>query len=220
MRMTTTAALALFCATSAVAQQNDWLIVPGKRLGPITTETSRTTLVRLFGKSNVNDQDVDTGEGPEPATVVLAKDPSAALAILWQDDRIDRVLVCFESEFGPCKWHTADGVSLGTSLPTLETLNGRPFVVEAWGSDGGGNVISWRGGRLANELGDGGDALVLLTLYWRHPMSGLTLKQIQADKELDRLKRNPRSSDSALRGLHAVVDRMELVFPSKNHARR
>ncbi len=48
--------------------QNDWTIVPGKRLGPIAASTSRMELKRLFGKSNVEDKPVDTGEGPEPAS--------------------------------------------------------------------------------------------------------------------------------------------------------
>jgi hypothetical protein len=55
--------LLVFSATSALAQQNDWRIVPRKRLGPITPETSRTDLDRLFGKANVQDQPVDSGEG-------------------------------------------------------------------------------------------------------------------------------------------------------------
>src|SRR5450432_4105072 len=97
----TAAILSLLFGSVAVAQQNDWVLEPGIRLGPLTAETNRVAVVRLFGRSNVNDQDVDAGEGPEPATVVFARDSSAKLAILWHDNRIGRVLVCFDGEFGP-----------------------------------------------------------------------------------------------------------------------
>jgi hypothetical protein len=209
----TTAILGLLFSCVAVAQQNDWVMEPGIRLGPLTAETSRAALVRLFGKTNVNDQDVDTGEGPEPATIVFARDSSAKLAILWHDNRIDRVLVCFDSEFGPCKWHTKDGVTLGTGLPKLEELNGRPFAIEAWGSDVGGNITSWRGGGLATEFGDGGRFHLLLSLAWHRPPSGPTPEQKRAEDEMDRLGGRRLSSDSPVRKLHPEVAHMTLIFP-------
>jgi hypothetical protein len=209
------AALALL-SCSAVAGQNDWTIVPGARLGPITAETSRPALERLFGKSNVTDRDVDTGEGPEPATVVFAEHRSAGLAILWHDNRIDRVLICFKSEFGPCRWHTRNGVTLGTGVPRLATLNGCPFGIEAWGSDVGGNITSWRGGNLASEFGDDGLFHLLLSLYWQPPLTGPTPQQKQAADEIARLSRNPLSSDTAVIKLRPVVSRMLLIFPSGN----
>jgi hypothetical protein len=63
--------LALLCGTALAAEQNDWTIVPGQRLGPITAKTTRQDLDRLFGRSNINDRDVDVEEGPEPVTVCL-----------------------------------------------------------------------------------------------------------------------------------------------------
>jgi hypothetical protein len=214
------AAFAFFCGAAAVAQQNDWIIVPSARLGPITAATSRQAVVRLFGRANVNDQDVDTGEGPEPATVVFGKDPSASLAILWEDNRIDRVLVCFRTEFRPCKWHTKDGVTLGATLPKLEILNGRPFSIEPWGSDVGGNITSWRGGKLAGEFGDRGRFHLLLTLNWQQQSTGPTPQQKQAQDEIERLGRDPQSSDSPVRRLQPEVTRILFLFPSKDRANK
>jgi hypothetical protein len=212
--MTAITALALVCLGLAAAQQNDWTIVPGKRIGPIAAGTSRTGLERFFGKSNVEDKPVDTGEGPEPATVVFGKDSSTALALLWRDGVIDRVLVCYESQFGPCKWHTGAGVSLGTTVARLEALNGRPFVAEPWGSDVGGNITSWQGGKLAGELGDGGNFLLGLTLDWRGSASGPTSGQREALDEIYGQSRT-LSSNSAVRALRPVVTRMILFFPGK-----
>jgi len=83
-------------AVSAEAQQNDWLIVPGERLGPIPTSITRAGLERLLGKANVHDQPVETGEGPWPGTVIFSQPPpGGALAIIWRDSRtIMSVMIC------------------------------------------------------------------------------------------------------------------------------
>jgi hypothetical protein len=69
------------CAVSGWAQQNDWLIVPGERLGPITSSMTRADLVRLFGKAQVRDEMFDPAEGPGLATVVFPKTPGRELVI-------------------------------------------------------------------------------------------------------------------------------------------
>jgi hypothetical protein len=211
-------ALVMLTATAALAQQavparqNDWLIVPGKRLGPITSNTSRADLVRLFGNDNVHDEPVDSGEGQEPATVVLAKTPSAALAVFWQSGRIDRVMVCYQRQAGPCHWHMEDGVSLGTSVRQLEMLNSRSFQIEAWGSDVGGNISSWRAGRLASVFGEGEGRHVLLTMGWQETPGGLSSERRRLEDELDKQRRGPLSSDPAVRQLRPTVTRMMVLF--------
>jgi hypothetical protein len=144
----------LLCGSALLAQQNDWLIVPGKRLGPITADINRAGLVRLFGKRNVTDRDIDTGEGPEPATVVYPEDSTAELVVFWGDLRIGSVFVCFDRARPPCKWHTKEGVTLGTTFTALENLNGRPFEIVPWDMDYGGNVTDWKGGQLARAFND------------------------------------------------------------------
>ena len=207
-------ACAILCATLGMAQQNDWLLVPGKRLGPIRSDASRADLDRLFGKANVQDRPVDSGEGEEPATVVFPNVPTAALAIFWQDDRMDRVMVCYQRQAGPCKWHTENGVTLGTRLLQLEKLNGRAFQIEAWGSDVGGNISSWRGGTLASIFGE----QLRLGLYFQETPRDYTPKQIKLLNEIDRQKRHPLSSDIAVRELRPTVVRMQLIFTSQDHA--
>ena len=219
MKGTLPFALVILCAASALAQQNDWLIVPGKRLGPITRDTTRVDLDRLFGKGNVQEQPIDEGDGPGPATVVFPKMPTASLAIFGLNGRIEHVSVCYQRTTGPCKWHAASGVSLGTKLQRLETLNGRAFTIEPWISDVGGNVDSWEGGKLAGLFGDGTNRQVLvtgqlqLTLGYQVPPNGLTSQQRKLEEEVDRVRPGPNSSDPAMRQLRPTVTRMRLVFP-------
>ncbi len=51
------------------APENDWVIVPGKRVGPITAKTIHADLVRVFGAKNVVDEEVVAGDaGAEAGT--------------------------------------------------------------------------------------------------------------------------------------------------------
>jgi len=194
-------ALAAFCANSAPAVTNDWLIVPGERLGPITASSTRADLDRFFGKASVKDEPVDTGEGPEPATVIFPGVPATTLAIVWRDDRIAEVEVCFGYRIRSCKWHTTEGVSLGTSVEKLEALNGRPFEMEQPGTDVGGNIVSWQGGRLENPFVKNIFNRLLLTLDQDHLM--------------DTKPSHPgglRSDEPEARRLHPKVIAMRLEF--------
>ena len=87
---------ALF-ASSGV-QENDWVIVPGKRVGPITPAATRADLVRLFGGSQVSDSEIlKTDFGTETGTIVFAERPELSLATFWKtevpDSRIRRIRV-------------------------------------------------------------------------------------------------------------------------------
>jgi hypothetical protein len=203
----------LFCGSALFAQSNDWLIVPGKRLGPITSETNRNDLDRVFDKRNVVDRDVDTGEGPYPATVIFPNSP-AELAVVWNNLRIDAIWVCFGRQTEPCNWHTKDGITLGTSFDRLESLNGRAFSVLGWGTDQGCVITSWYGGRLAREFGNS-SKYVLLTLDFEHPLAGLAVRQNRDLDELEGLRRPPRSSDPAFRRLKPKVARIAFSFPNR-----
>ncbi len=65
-------------------------ILVGEQLGPITSGTTRAWTGSL-------------GRSVSTTTVVFNKMTNAALAIFWQDDRIDRVMVCYQRQRGPCK---------------------------------------------------------------------------------------------------------------------
>ena len=215
--------LVIFCAASALAQQNDWLIVPGKRLGPITPDTRRADLDRLFGKANVRDQPVDKGEGPDDATVVFPDLPAEGLAIFWSQSgngEVELVQICYQLRSSSCRWHTENGATLGTDLQKLEKLNGRAFQIELWDYDAGGNISSWRGGKLASVFENGGTtwggypSRLMLTVEPRKG-SGPQLREIL--DVLEQQKRPLLSNDPAIRPLDPAVTRMTLSLPSRTH---
>ena len=87
---------------SAAAQKNDWLIVPGQRVGPITAATTRAELDTLFGKDNVRDGSLGNSDVPEAATIVFGNDTSAALAVTWDREHASTIHICFGTQTGPC----------------------------------------------------------------------------------------------------------------------
>src|ERR1017187_10415171 len=109
MMLRTVIALGALLVGSAAAQKNDWLIVSGQRVGPITASTTRAALNSLFGKENVEDRSLDVNEGPEAATVVFGNDTSGALAITWDKEHPSTIHICFGTQTGPCRWRTASG---------------------------------------------------------------------------------------------------------------
>lgn len=202
-------AVALLSAP-AVAQKNDWLVVPGQRVGPITAASTRAELDTLFGKENVLDGNFEGGEVPEAATLVYGVEASAGLAITWDRERPAAIHVCYATQTGPCRWRTASGIRIGLPIRELQKLNGKGFQVSGFAQERG-QVVSWRKGALEEDPASCGHLAV-----WLSPAaqaegrdlskeeSGL-LKQLQGDKPY-------ASSYLPLLELRTIVSGLTLEF--------
>jgi hypothetical protein len=145
--------IAAVTIAGCAAQTNDWLIVPGKRVGPINASTTRADLVRIFGAANITEAETTIADaGPLKCTRVFEKQANTTLTILWAENKrfkqLEAIIPCEQATDNVCRWKMADGTGLGTTLKTLEKMNGRPFKLNGFGWDFGGNVTSWEGGRL------------------------------------------------------------------------
>lgn len=210
--MTAVVLLGLILASPSVAraQKNDWLIVPGQRVGPITAATTRAELDTLFGKENVHDGSFEGGDVPEAATVVWGGDSSTALAITWDRERPAAIHVCVGTQTGPCRWRTASGIRIGMPIRELEKVNGKSFQIAGLGI-GQGKVVSWRKGALEIDTAVCGQLIVGIA-----PLAGAegrplsknetsSLKQLQRDKPVS-------SSWLASMDLDPVVSGLTLEF--------
>jgi len=80
------------CAAGLGAQPNDWTIVPGERVGPITRSSTIVSLRQQFGAANVRETKPPAGGSTKgfyrmengPAAIVYLESPSRALAVYWQ----------------------------------------------------------------------------------------------------------------------------------------
>jgi hypothetical protein len=130
-----------------------WTIDLDGKIGKINSKTSEADLVRNYGSKNITRGTLDVGEGETmSATIVLARFPQRRLEIAWRDEPGKRFPARIQIEGDKSLWHTTQGITLGTSLKTLEKLNGKPFLLVGFGWDYSGTVTSWSQGRLEQGL--------------------------------------------------------------------
>ena len=198
---------------STSAGVNDWLIVPGKRVGPITPDFTRADLPRVFGAKNVKEDEIITADGVrEQGTRVFADQADSSLAILWQDDdsqaHIRRIIVCENADASHrCRWHTADGLTIGSTLKMLEKINQHEFKVAGFEWGYGGLVTSWEGGRLQG-VSDGCGSLTVRLDPAPAPASderNRLLEAVEEDAEFP-------SSHAAMQSLNPAVDHLSVSF--------
>jgi len=196
-------------AAQLAPPKQDYLIVPGTRIGPFLSDTGHGGLRRVFGAANVTDQKIPAGEGTEAlGTVIYKNDPTRRLEILWKDDKPQNppasIFICRGSE-KPCQWQTQSGISTGTTLLKLEELNGRPFQLTGFFWDYGGGISSWKGGKLEKELQKGGRLMLFLDVSQE-----AVDKLPKADQEAITGDKLLRSDLPALRKLNPKVRAMTL----------
>jgi hypothetical protein len=125
--------------------------------------TSATKLAARFGAANLTTAMVNWGEGDvSPATVLFADDAEARLEIHWSDERNQRNPDAVRVREDKTRWTSPAGITIGTTLRTLERLNGRPFRLAGFAFDWAGTVTTWSGGRLGARRG--ADCLVAVRL--------------------------------------------------------
>lgn len=153
-------ALLLLMVASRGFAANDWLIVPGERVGPVTAGSSEADLRREFGDGAVVRAEIRVAENQSwPGVEILSDRPGESLAVIWR--RKDgvlwwpmRVIPCFRATAASgCRWRAAFDVGIGTDVRDLERLNGKPFSLYL--PDGGARWTTplWEGGQLEASLG-------------------------------------------------------------------
>lgn len=187
-------------------ESDPWLILASGEKGPISVHTTRKDLVRMYGAANVVDQDVDMGEGEmQSGTFLFPNDPERRIEILWKDPDTKTVPVYADILGKKSRWHTVHGITLGTSVPELERLNGRPFhfALTNDGTDMAEETISWQGGRIEKEFQ--GNGRILLELQW----SAARGHKAHGPADLGADSNNP-----AWRAQNPHISRISWMFPS------
>jgi hypothetical protein len=134
-------------ASASPQVDKKFLIVPGERFGPITSEASEESLKQQFGPENIPRARMYVGDGMEmDGIVVFPNLPEKAVQVFWFEEdpkRVKRIQI----RGAKSEWKTAQGITLGTTLRELESLNGVPFDLLGLGWLGG-SVSDWKGGAL------------------------------------------------------------------------
>ncbi|AKD54486.1 hypothetical protein [Spirosoma radiotolerans] len=202
----------------AAVVANDFLIIPGERVGPIKATTSEADLLRLLGPAVVTAGDTIYGaEGTELIGTTLYKDTSDEVQIIYTDEKRtapETVLICpklFDDEGLPIKnlppthWVTTDGLRIGTTLTELESRNGKPFKLWGFAWDYGGQVSNWQGGKLAQLSEKTFLSLTLGPPASRTPAQEKAYNELMGDSEF-------LSSNKAMKALNPTVVKLSGNF--------
>lgn len=156
-------ALALGVAAGATENGKDpFLIFPGGKSGAITTRTSEADLIRVYGRDNLAWGEIHIGEGySQPGTILFPGDTLKRLEVLWKDPEKRQPQ---QARISGAKsvWKTIHGITLGTSLKQLESINRRPFLLTGFEWDYSGTATSWRDGVLESAFAANGRVLLRL----------------------------------------------------------
>lgn len=129
------------------AVSNKWICIPGKQVGQITPNTSEKALVEIFGAENVKRQQLSLDEGiVTEGTVVYPGSPNQ-LTVEWLPGELYEKPAIVRIEGEGAKWLTSQGISIGTKMEELLSINEVP--VSFFGFD-------WEYSGLVDDWGDGG----------------------------------------------------------------
>lgn len=118
------------------ASTQDYTVIPGQRVGPVTPTTSRQQLAALYGEATLKDGAIAMGEGfSEPGTTVDLG-PERHFTVVWLD--VDRSRPLLAKDFGPA-WKTPEGLGVGVPYSTVQLLLGN-FQLYGFAWDYGGTL--------------------------------------------------------------------------------
>jgi len=194
--LATVTGLAGFSAAQArTLKVNDWLIVPGKRFGPITARTSEKQLIRIFGRRNViRKKSQQTGDHQPERVIVVYPGTKNEIEIFWKKAYSRISLITTYGKGG--KWRTRRGLRIGSTMASVVRANGKPVGIAGFWWDYGG-YGAWNKGRLHRDL--------IIRLE-----PSVTLPSKESDKISG--ERQLKSSDRLVKKAKPLVSKISLSF--------
>jgi hypothetical protein len=194
-------ALALLTSTSSVVQLPEAALLFS--CGTFPPYLSAADLRERFGEQNVRRAPVPWGgaEGDHnEGTVLFPDDENGRLQIFWRDAAAQRQPEWVSVRGERSRWRTPAGVTLGTHLRELESLNGRPFRLLGFANDVSGTVMSWSGGRLETQDTERCRVRLRLQVPWQRTDHGRSppYRQLLGEREFS-------SGHPAMQGLNPAV---------------
>jgi hypothetical protein len=176
------AALVLAALASPTPENPDFLIIPGSRVGAITAKCTLADMARAYGEANVR----------------LRRNDGAIAVVLFPDDSLRRLEIALSDTVNvrypksitirgsQSVWHTAAGVTLGTTVDELQKLNSKPFEFNGFGWDYGGQVVNWHGGAMSR------DTAIAIRLDALHLFDNKPYRSVMGDRKVSSANRLAR----------------------------
>ncbi len=126
--------------------QADRTLVPGERVGLIRPGMPMAQIENLYGSENLKSRKVEAGAGGPLPGYLLFPGSSDELEIALGENKQPAYVTITNPR---SSWAFPSGVTIGTTLSELNTLNGKPFRFTGFGRGYGGTVTDWQEGKLA-----------------------------------------------------------------------
>jgi hypothetical protein len=132
---------------------DDYLVIPGSKVGMINAQSSEKRLRDILGEENVSSETIYLGEGQYVQGTVLFRNTPNEVNIMWKDSstnaRPEWVRLKPAGQPQASDWLIEGGIHIGSTLQEVEKANGKPFMLSGFGWDYGGSVTDWKQGKLA-----------------------------------------------------------------------
>lgn len=163
-------------------------------VGAITKNTTQKDLIKKYGAKNVTKDTIYLGEGVFKIGTRLFADTDDELLIHWKNKTPKFIIIKGKN------WKTKEGITIGTTLKTLESLNVEPFILLGLGWDYGGTITNWNNGKLQKNI-------LLQHFYIQLSNTELnsSIKKVLGDIEF-------KSSNANFKTLNLIVSQLKLKF--------
>ncbi|MGY3453097.1 hypothetical protein [Bradyrhizobium sp. USDA 4353] len=123
---------------------------------PVSVGDSARSLLLRYGQDAVIDKELSTGmeDITYEGVALQPRSPEWRIEIGFADETMQRVSRLTLIDAKTSHWNVS-GVTLGSTLAEVQKINGRPFLMREFFTDGGGFVVDWKGGALDRPLPGG-----------------------------------------------------------------
>ncbi len=115
----------------------DTQIIPGVRVGSVTSTTTRQELAEKFGEDRLMDEEVNVGEGFTESGTRVDLGPEHSFSVIWTDNTQSQPL---EVRNLGTAWEIPEGIGIGTSFAELQQVLGT-FELYGFAWDYGGTIL-------------------------------------------------------------------------------
>lgn len=127
----------------------DSFLITDSTWGLINARTGIEQLKKLYGESNIRDVRECDAECIDSIDVTkVYPGGENEITIFWKDTAYHKEIALIECYGARPRWHSAEGIRMGSGLKELLQANGRKISFYGFGWDYGGYISSFNGGQL------------------------------------------------------------------------
>lgn len=126
----------------------EFIIIPGQRVGNITVNTSEKDLMQMIGPANIDQGALSVSSDNDEKVTIVYPNTRDEFYVSWKDAAREKIkAIYFLRE--DSRWVTLNGLRAGLELLELTKINEGPLEFYGFNWEYAGTVENWNGGKLA-----------------------------------------------------------------------